>query len=234
MTGGPDARVALVTGANRGIGYEICRQLAGRGLRIVLTARTSAEGREAAGRLARGGGDVRFEQLDVTDPASVEALCRRLAESHLPVDILVNNAGLYTTTPLLSIDEPALMTAVQVNFLGAWRTTRAFVPGMRDRGWGRVVNISTGYAHLASEPPAAGAYGLAKAALNALTRMTAAEAGPRIKVNCMSPGWVATRMGGAGAPTSVGEGADTAVWLATLPDDGPTDGFFYQRNKIAW
>jgi NAD(P)-dependent dehydrogenase (short-subunit alcohol dehydrogenase family) len=150
------------------------------------------------------------------------------------VDVLVNNAGLYTTTPLLEIDEAALMTALQVNLIGAWRTSRAFVPGMRERDWGRVVNVSTGYAHIAASAPQAGAYGLAKAALNVLTRMIAAEAGPSVKVNCMSPGWVATRMGGQSAPTSVEEGADTAVWLATLPDDGPTDGFYYQRERIPW
>jgi NAD(P)-dependent dehydrogenase (short-subunit alcohol dehydrogenase family) len=148
--------------------------------------------------------------------------------------VLVNNAGLYTTTPLLQIDEPELLEALGVNLLGAWRTSREFVPGMRERGWGRVVNLSTGYAHFADSAPQAGAYGFAKAALNVLTRMIAAEAGPDVKVNSMSPGWVATRMGGAGAPTTVEEGADTAVWLATLPDDGPTDGFFYRRERISW
>jgi NAD(P)-dependent dehydrogenase (short-subunit alcohol dehydrogenase family) len=104
---------------------------------------------------------------------------------------------------LLDVDERSLREALEVNFLGAWRTSRAFVPGMRARAWGRVVNVST-------------------------------EAGPGVKVNWMSPGWVATRMGGRGAPTSVEDGADTAVWLATLPDDGPTDGFFYQRRRIPW
>ena len=94
--------------------------------------------------------------------------------------------------------------------------------------------MPTGYAHIAERAPQAGAYGLGKAASNVLSRMIAAEAGPQVKVNSMSPGWVATRMGGGGAPTSVQEGADTAVWLATLPDDGPTDGFFYQRRRIPW
>jgi NAD(P)-dependent dehydrogenase (short-subunit alcohol dehydrogenase family) len=123
---------------------------------------------------------------------------------------------------------------MEVNLTGAWRTCRAWVPGMRERGWGRVVNVSTGLAHFTFEPPSAGAYSLAKTSLNVLTRMIATEAGSRVKVNCMSPGWVATRMGGAGAPTSVEDGADTAVWLATLPDDGPTDGFFYKRRRIDW
>jgi NAD(P)-dependent dehydrogenase (short-subunit alcohol dehydrogenase family) len=221
-------RTALVTGANRGIGLEICRRLVELDHRVVLTARDPRLGEEAARPLG-----ARFEQLNVADPLSVAACVERLAD--VEIDVLVNNAGLYTTTPLLSVEEPALRDALGVNFFGAWRTSRAFVPAMRSRGWGRVVNVSTGYARVAaSEPPAAGAYGLAKAGLNVLTRMIAAEAGPSVKVNAMSPGWVATRMGGAGAPTSVEEGADTAVWLATLPDDGPTGGFFYRRERVAW
>jgi NAD(P)-dependent dehydrogenase (short-subunit alcohol dehydrogenase family) len=222
-------RTALVTGANRGIGYEICRQLAELGLNVVLTARDAQAAERAAGELG-----ARPEQLDVTDSESVSECEQRLRNDSVDVDVLVNNAGLYTTTPLLSVDEGDLMEALQVNFIGAWRASRAWVPGMRKRGYGRVVNVGTGYGHTAAEPPRAGAYGLAKASLSMLTRMIAAEAGPAVKVNSMSPGWVATRMGGSGAPTSVEEGADTAVWLATLPDDGPTDGFFYEREQIPW
>jgi NAD(P)-dependent dehydrogenase (short-subunit alcohol dehydrogenase family) len=224
-------RTALVTGANRGIGHEVARELAATGVRVVLGARDLALGEEAAKQTP---GEVQPEQLDVSDPNSVADCAKRLAATRVEIDILVNNAGLYTTTPLLDIAEGALVETLEVNLLGAWRTARQFVPGMRQRGWGRVVNVSTGYAHIAASPPQAGAYGLAKAALNALTRMIASEAGPAVKVNCMSPGWVATRMGGAGAPATVEEGADTAVWLATLPDDGPTDGFFYRRERIPW
>ena len=170
----------------------------------------------------------------MSEPESVAACGRRLAQDGIEVDILVNNAGLYTTTPLLTIEESALVEALEVNLIGAWRTARAFVPGMRSRGWGRVVNVSTGYAQFAERAPQAGAYGWAKASLNVLTRVIAAEAGPAVKVNAMSPGWVATRMGGSGAPRSVQEGADTAVWLATLPDDGPSDGFYHERRRIPW
>jgi NAD(P)-dependent dehydrogenase (short-subunit alcohol dehydrogenase family) len=225
-------RTALVTGANRGIGLEVCRQLLALGHRVVLAARDERLGRAAAADLS---GDVRVEQLDVSDPASVAGCASRLARDGVEVDVLVNNAGIYTTTPLLHVDEAAMREALEVNFVGAWRTCRAWVPGMRDRGWGRVVSISTGRGGLEpSSPPMSGAYGLGKAALQTLTRMVAAEAGPAVKVNAMSPGWVATRMGGAGAPRSVEEGADTAVYLATLPDDGPTDGFFYGREQVGW
>ena len=225
------SRTALITGANRGIGHEIAGQLTAAGVAVVVGARDLTAGEVAARAL---GPDVRAEQLDVSDRDSVVACERRLADDGVEVDILVNNAGLYTTTPLLTIEEPALVEALQVNFIGAWRTARAFVPGMRARRWGRVVNVSTGYAHFADRAPRAGAYGLAKASLNVLTRMIAAEAGARVKVNSMSPGWVATRMGGAGAPRSAQDGADTAVWLATLPDNGPTDGFYYDRQQIPW
>jgi NAD(P)-dependent dehydrogenase (short-subunit alcohol dehydrogenase family) len=221
----------LISGANRGIGLEIARQLAEGGIAVIVGSREESAGEVAARGL---GPDARAEQLDVSDPNTVAACERRLSDAGVEVDILVNNAGLYTTTPLLAVDERALVAALQVNFIGAWRMARAFVPGMRARRWGRVVNVSTGYAHFAERPPRAGAYGLAKASLNVLTRMIAAEAGPDVKVNSMSPGWVATRMGGAGAPRSVREGADTAVWLATLPDDGPTDGFYYDRERMPW
>jgi NAD(P)-dependent dehydrogenase (short-subunit alcohol dehydrogenase family) len=150
------------------------------------------------------------------------------------VDVLVNNAGVYLPEPLLQAQDPTMETSFAVNVLGAWRTARAFVPAMRDRGYGRVGNVSTGYAHVGSEPPQAGAYGPSKAALNALTRQLAAEAGPAVKVNAMSPGWVSTRMGGEPAPTSASEAVDTLVWLATFAPDGPTDGFFYQRDRIPW
>jgi NAD(P)-dependent dehydrogenase (short-subunit alcohol dehydrogenase family) len=224
-------RTALVSGGNRGIGLEIARQLALRGIRVVIGSRDPGAGAHAAGQLA---GDVSSEQLDVADPRSVSDCARRISESGFDVDVLVNNAGIYTTTPLLAVDEPALLETLEVNLIGAWRTSRAFVPGMRERGWGRVVNVSTGDAQFLESPPRAGAYSLSKAGLNVLTRMIAAEAGPQVKVNCASPGWVATRMGGPGAPLSVEEGADTAVWLATLPDDGPSDGFFQRREPIPW
>src|SRR5690242_4258655 len=124
-------RTALVTGANRGIGREIVRQLAAADTRVVLAARDQALGEEAARHIP---GDVLVERLDVADQASVEACAKRLANAGVQIDVLVNNAGLYTTTPLLEIDERRLLESLEVNVVGAWRTSRQFVPGMRDRG----------------------------------------------------------------------------------------------------
>jgi NAD(P)-dependent dehydrogenase (short-subunit alcohol dehydrogenase family) len=147
-------RTALVTGGNRGIGYEICRRLVELGLSVVVAARDLELGRRAAEEL---GDAARAEQLDVADGESVAACARRLADDSVAVDVLVNNAGLYTTTPLLSVAEPDLIETLEVNFIGAWRTTRAFVPGMRERRYGRVVNMATGYGQSPSDPPRAGA-----------------------------------------------------------------------------
>ena len=220
-------RTALVTGGNRGIGLEVCRQLAVAGQHVVLTARDPARAAAAAQRLG-----VRAEQLDVTDPDSVTACAQRLDAAGVAVDVLVNNAGVYPGTPVLRAGEAELTEAFQINALGVWRTCRAFVPPMRDRGWGRVVAVSTASAQMGGSPPAAAAW--SKTALNALTRIVAAEAGPRVLVNAADPGWVATRLGGSDAPTSLAEGADTVVWLATLPDDGPTGGFWHRRQRIPW
>jgi NAD(P)-dependent dehydrogenase (short-subunit alcohol dehydrogenase family) len=221
------SRTALVTGGNRGIGLEVCRQLAAAGHRVLLTSRDPARATAAADRLG-----VRAEQLDVTDPDSVTACAQRLDAAGLAVDVLVNNAGVYPGTPVLRADEAELTEAFQINALGVWRTCRAFVPPMRERGWGRVVAVSTASAQMGGPPPAAAAW--SKTALNALTRIVAAEAGPGVLVNAADPGWVATRLGGSDAPTSLAEGADTVVWLATLPDDGPTGGFWHRRERIPW
>ena len=138
------SRTALVTGGNRGIGFEACRQLGRLGLRIVLTAREPARGEDAASRLQDENLDVRFEQLDVTDSESVEACARRLAEAGLYTDVLVNNAGVYPTDGLFQVSEETFLEALEINTVGAFRTCKAFVPGMVERGYGRVVNVSSG------------------------------------------------------------------------------------------
>lgn len=226
-------RTALVTGGNRGIGLEVCRQLARLGHRVILTARDAERGASAASALA-GEGDVRFERVDVSDEDAVFACAERLKAAGFAVDVLVNNAGLYPAGRLLETSPKVFREALDVNFLGALWTSLAFVPGMQRRRWGRVVNVTSGYGFLKDGVPGPGAYALSKSALNALTVKLASEAGRGVKVNTADPGWVRTRMGGSAAPRTVEDGAAGIVWLATLPDDGPSGGFFRDRRRIAW
>jgi len=226
-----DNLTALVTGANRGIGLEAARQLAHAGLDVVLTARDIDAGEAAAGNLG-----VRFERLDVSDDHSVRDCARRLERDGIAVDVLVNNAGVLESGAILSVDDDLLRHTLEVNLLGPLRTARAFLPGMLDRGYGRVVNVSSGAGSLTEASAYSPAYAISKAALNMLTRQLAfaAEGHGDVKVNAMCPGWVRTDMGGPSALRSPEEGADTIVWLATLPADGPTNGFFRDRRPAAW
>jgi NAD(P)-dependent dehydrogenase (short-subunit alcohol dehydrogenase family) len=227
-------RTALVSGGNRGIGLEVCRQLARRGHRVLLGARDPGRGEAAASGLRGEGLDVTPVALDAADPASVERLAREHAAG---VDILVNNAGVHLDDGAgpLDLAEEVLRATLDTNLLGPFRLAKAFLPGMAQRGWGRVANVSSGMGQLGDMGGGSLAYRVSKTALNALTRVLAREVdGRRVKVNAACPGWVRTDMGGAGAPRTLEEGADTIVWLATLPDDGPTGGLFRDRRPIPW
>jgi NAD(P)-dependent dehydrogenase (short-subunit alcohol dehydrogenase family) len=224
-------RTALVTGANRGIGFEAVRQLAGAGLEAILTARDSDAGQAAADELG-----VRFEQLDVSSDESVRECARRLEKDGVAVDVLVNNAGILRSGGILQIDDELIRETLEVNLLGPLRTARTFMPSMMERRYGRVVNVSSGAGSISEAGAYTPAYSISKAALNMLTRQLAfaAEDHGDVKVNAMCPGWVRTDMGGGAAPRSTEEAVDTLLWLATLPPDGPTNGFFRDRRPTAW
>jgi len=227
-------RTALVTGGNRGIGLEACRELAQAGLRVVMTARDPPKGAGAAERLQSEGLDVIFEQMDVASAQDVRECAARLEASDIEVDALVNNAAVYPTDSFFRATEASMLETIEINLLGPFRTCQAFVPGMVRRGYGRVVNLSSDIGSINKGVPGPAAYAITKAGLHALTRRLAREVRGDVKVNAMSPGWVRTDMGGAGAPRSVEQACDTLVWLATLPADGPTDGFFRDRRPIPW
>ena len=227
--GRDERRCALVTGGNRGIGFELCRQLDEAGLRVILAGRDADLARQAALELG-----VEHVLLDVADPASVRGCAERLREAEIEVDVLVNNAGVYPSGGVLELDERTLTLALEVNLYGPLRTCQAFVPGMLRRGYGRVVNLSSGSGSFAEGISGPAAYGASKAGLNALTVQLARELTGDVKVNAMCPGWVRTRMGGTGAPRSPAQGADTALWLAPLDADGPNGGFFRDRAPIEW
>ena len=233
-----ETRVALVTGANKGIGFEIARQLARKGLHVVLTSRDPRKGLRAQKALRTAGLSVAVLELDVNKRASVSALARYLEKQHGRVDVLVNNAGILIDshwTSVLEEKESVFHATLETNFFGALRMCQAVVPMMQSQRYGRVVNVSSGFGQLASMGDGNAAYRVSKTALNALTRMvSAATAGHNVLVNSMCPGWVRTDMGGPEASRSVEKGAQTAVWLALLADDGPTGGFFRDKKPIPW
>ncbi len=230
-------RVALVTGANRGIGFEICRQLASAGLTALVTGRDEAKTRRAADELGKRGHEVLYSQLDVADGDSIRRALDFVEGELGRLDVLVNNAAMAVDRKqtILDVEMDVVRDTFEVNFFGPLTLCRACIPLMKANDYGRIVNVSSGrasFAKLAADGPA---YRISKVALNALTRVLSAELeDTRILVNAMTPGWVRTRLTGLKPPLSVAEGADTAVWLATLPDDGPRGQFFKNREVFPW
>ena len=225
-------QIAVVTGANRGIGCEVVRQLAERGHTAILTSRDSAKGEEAAAKL--GLDNVVPAPLDVSDDASVAAFAEWLENTYGRCDVLVNNAAVDYDTDQRAVD--ADLTRVredlETNLFGAWRVTQALLPLLRRSDHPRVVNVSSGAGSLESMGGGTPAYSVSKASLNALTRLVAGEERGML-VNSVCPGWVATDMGGAGG-RPIADGAAGIVWAATLPDDGPTGGFFRDGRPVPW
>jgi NAD(P)-dependent dehydrogenase (short-subunit alcohol dehydrogenase family) len=220
--------VALVTGGNRGLGLEVCRQLAHKGYDVILGSRDTAKGERAAMGIEER---VRVLELDVADQQSVERAAQKL--DHL--DVLVNNAAILYDTWATATDADLAQVheALETNLFGAWRMTQAVLPRLRRSAHGRVVNVSSGSGSLSEMGAGTPAYSVSKASLNALTRILAAELrGHGILVNAIGPGWTDTDMGQGGRPVS--EGAAGIVWAAELPDDGPSGGFFRDGRPLAW
>jgi len=229
-------RVALVTGANRGIGFEVCRQLGQRRYAVILGSRDRERGVVAAARLRGEGHDIEACQLDVDDPDSVLAAAEIIRREHGRIDALVNNAAILYDTWQRGVDADLeqVLEAYETNVLGAWRVIQVMLPLLRQSPSPRIVNVSSGAGALTDMGGGTPAYRTSKAALNAMTRLLAAELrSERILVNAVCPGWVATDMGGAGG-RPVSEGAASVVWAVDLPDDGPTSGFFRDGRPIDW
>ena len=231
-------KIAIVTGANRGIGKEIARQLMKENVFVVLGTRVLAKGEKALEEIqGRRGQGIAFV-LDVNDTKNVKRFVDKVVKEYGAPSILVNNAGVYPeSTDSKVVDTPTSMwrETFETNVLGAVRMCREVVPHMAKLRTGRIVNISSGLGQLHQMGEGSPAYRVSKAALNALTRTLASEVAIKgILVNSMSPGWVKTDMGGEEAPRSVEEGADTAVWLCMLPSNGPTGQFFRDRKPIPW
>lgn len=227
--------IALVTGANRGIGLEVVRQLAENGHEVILTSRNEEKGLQASRKL--GLSKIHFHALDVTSQQSVDQMVRYVSEKFGRLDILVNNAGINYDTWQKAVDPDLenVQETLDTNLIGPWRMAKAFIPLMRKNGYGRIVNVSSGAGAIEGMGAGTPAYSVSKAALNVMNIKLAAElSGSGILVNAVCPGWVRTDMGGAGAPRSVQQGAEGIIWAAELPDNGPSGKFFRDGKEIAY
>ena len=226
-----------MTGANRGLGFETSRQLAQLGFTVILSARDPAKGETAAKILLGKGLDVIFYQLDISDQININRITHQIEQEFGQLDVLVNNAAILYDRWQNAVDADldVVNKALITNLFGPWRLSQLCIPIMERNKYGRIVNVSSGAGSLnymgSGGTPA---YSVSKAALNALTRILAAELrGTGILVNAIDPGWVATDLGGNGG-RPVENGAKGIVWAATLPDNGPSGGFFFDGKPAPW
>jgi len=234
-----EKKIAVVTGANKGIGLEICRQLLSKGFHVVLTARNENKGRAACGQL--NSSDVEFYPLDVTSQSGVDALSAFLYDKYQRCDVLVNNAGIFPDVRedswpgILDADIATIKSGMETNAYGVLRMCQVIIPLMQTNGYGRIVNLSSGMGQLSEMNGCCPGYRISKTSVNVITRIIADElSDSNILINSMCPGWVKTDMGGDGATRELAEGADTAIWLATLPDHSTSGLFYRDRKQIDW
>lgn len=230
-------RIALVTGANRGIGFEVSRQLAKQGITVLLSGRDLKSIEQAAKDLREEGLNVEAIQLDLADPDQIERAVRHIEAHFERLDILVNNAAVYLDEgkSVFDLTVEAFQRTLEINLIGPLRLIQCSIPLLKRSKGGRIVNVSSGMGALADMGGREAAYRISKTGLNALTRIMAGELrGSEIKVNAICPGWVRTDMGGSSAPRSVEEGARWIIWAATLPEDGPTGGFYRDGELLEW
>jgi NAD(P)-dependent dehydrogenase (short-subunit alcohol dehydrogenase family) len=229
-------RIALVTGANRGLGFETCRQLAQLGLTVILSARDLTKGEVAAKQLIERGLDVIFYELDVLNQSHMNRIIRQIEQRFGRLDVLVNNAAILYDTwqSAVNAELEIVNQALASNLFGPWKLSQICIPLMKRNNYGRIVNVSSGAGSLHYMGSGSPAYSVSKAALNAFSRILAADLhGTGILVNSVDPGWVATDMGGRGG-RPVEDGAKGIVWAATLPDNGPSGGFFFDGKHAPW
>jgi NAD(P)-dependent dehydrogenase (short-subunit alcohol dehydrogenase family) len=226
--------IALVTGANRGIGYEIAKQLGHKGFTVLLGARDEQKGEIAAARLKAEGVEVQFVLLDITKDESVRQAKEWVEVKYGKLDVLVNNAGIISQKNLMEVETEEVKKVMETNFYGPMRVNTVFLPLLKKSKKAKIINMSSGMGALDDLSGGYAGYRLSKAGLNAQTILLANElSGTGIRVFAMCPGWVKTDMGGASAPRSVEQGADTAVWLAST-EEGQTGKFYRDRKVISW
>ncbi|MFL0373046.1 SDR family oxidoreductase [Paenibacillus amylolyticus] len=230
-------QVALVTGGNRGIGYELVKQLAQAGFRVILASRDPESGRRAEQKLKESNLDVSFITMDVSNQDSIHQAASAVNEQYGKLDVLINNAGVYLdeNKQLLTMDPSLLENTIQTNFLGVYHVVRSFIPLMKKQGYGRIINVSSEMGAMRDmSSRGTGAYRVSKLALNGLTQLLAAELQGDIKINAVCPGWVSSDMGGPSAPRTPKQAAQSILWLATIGPDGPSGGFFRDGKPLKW
>ncbi|MEM1506189.1 SDR family NAD(P)-dependent oxidoreductase [Domibacillus sp. 8LH] len=232
-----DKQVAIVTGGNRGIGYELVKQLAWDGFKVILTSRDPETGHEAVQKLNKLNLDVSFVVMDVDNQESIRQAAITVNEHYGRLDVLINNAGVYLdeSKKLVAMNPSILEKTMTTNFFGAYHMIRSFIPLMEKQGYGRIINVSSEYGAISEMSlQGAGAYKLSKLALNGLTQLVAAETKGDIKINAVDPGWVSSDMGGPSAPRTPKQAAESILRLATIGSEGPNGGFFRDGKQIDW